>query len=86
VRAGRQLAGRLGLGELLNERTVSSSLASSGMTLRLVPAWNVPTVMTAGSNGRTSRATTVWSVTTARAAMTTGSTVRFGIAPCPPLP
>ena len=56
------------------------------MMLALVPAWMVPTVMTAASNGETSRETIVCSARTVRAAITTGSIVVSGRAPWPPAP
>src|SRR4051812_31412389 len=72
--------------ESLNVRTLSCSVADSGMTLLLVPAWRLPTVSTAVSPGATSRETTVCSRTTIIAARTTGSIAACGMEPCAPRP
>src|SRR2546430_376325 len=44
-----------------NERMVTCSLASSGMTLFVVPAWKLPTVMTTGSKMSKRRGTSTCS-------------------------
>ena len=45
-------------------RTMPLSCAAPAMMLRAVPAWNSPTVSTAGESGFTSRLTIVWSCAT----------------------
>ena len=67
-------------------RTVASKHASSGMMLRLVPAWNTPTVSTTGSNTSNRRVTMVCSAVTISAATGIGSSVWCGVEPCPPAP
>ncbi len=67
-------------------RTVASKLATSGMMLRLVPAWNVPTVSTAGANASTDRDSAVCSASTISQAAGIGSAARCGDAACPPRP
>jgi len=57
-------------------RTVASNVASSGMMLRFVPAWNEPTVTTTGSKMSKRRVTIVCSAVTISAATTTGSFAR----------
>ncbi len=42
-------------------RMLRASVARSGMTFAFVPAWNSPTVTTAGWRGSISRDTMVWS-------------------------
>ena len=65
---------------------MASKCASSGMMLRLVPAWNEPTVTTTGSKTSNRRVTRVCSAVTISAATVTGSLARCGIDPCPPSP
>jgi hypothetical protein len=67
-------------------RTVASSVASSGMTLRAVPAWNEPTLSTTGSNTSNRLVIIVCRSPTSCAATETGSLARCGIEPCPPAP
>ena len=52
---------------------VTSSLASSGMTLFVVPAWKLPTVMTTGSKMSKRRVTSTWSAVTISHATGMGS-------------
>ena len=54
-------------------RFAGDIVAVAGMTFGTVPAWIVPTVMTADWSGSTSRETSVCSVVTTLAAIRTGS-------------
>ena len=66
-----------------NVRIVPTSRAVSGMMLKRTPAWNWPTVTTAGARVMsTLRLTMVWSAVTICEPTTTGSTPRHGIDPC----
>lgn len=67
-------------------RTLSSTVAASGMMFGPVPAAILPTVTTAGVVAAISRDTIVCRRTTHMAASTTGSTVACGMDPCPPRP
>ena len=67
-------------------RTMPLSSAVPAMTLRARPAWNSPTVTTAGEIGFTSRLTTVWSCDTKCAPAASASTARCGCAPWPSRP
>jgi len=65
---------------------VASTYASSGITLRFVPARSTPTVTTIGSKIENSRVTVVCSAVTSSAAAGTGSFAPCGAEPWPPLP
>ena len=69
-----------------NERMVTSSLASSGMTLFVVPAWKLPTVMTTGSKMSKRRVTSTCSAVTISQATGIGSAAWCGWEPWPPRP
>ena len=60
--------------------------ASSGITLSIVPAWKLPTVMTTGSNTSNCRVTRVCSAVTIAQAAVIGSAARCGCDACPPRP
>ena len=62
-----------------NERTVARKCASSGMTLSVVPAWKLPTVMTTGSNTSNRLVTSVCSAVTISQAAGMGSADRCGM-------
>src|SRR5579863_6174285 len=61
-----------------NERIVALNQALSGMTLSMVPAWKVPTVMTTGSNTSNSRVTSVCRAVTISQAAGIGSAALCG--------
>ena len=65
---------------------VSCSRASSGMTLFVVPAWKLPTVMTTGSAMSKVRVTSTCSAVTISQATGMGSAAWCGSEPCPPRP
>lgn len=67
-------------------RTLSSTVAVSGMMVGPVPAAIMPTVTTAGVVAAISRDTIVCRRITHMAASTTGSSVACGMDPCPPRP
>src|SRR5215475_3808469 len=67
-------------------RAVPPSFAVCGMTLSVLPAWNVEIETTAESTGSTLRDTIVWIWLTMCAPITIGSTTRCGRAAWPPTP
>ena len=67
-------------------RIVPRSSTSGGITLKDSPPWITPTLTTAVSKGETLRDTMLCKAMIICALVRTGSTVRFGRAPCPPLP
>ncbi|MNR06692.1 hypothetical protein D3C85_1227730 [compost metagenome] len=71
---------------LSSARTEISMWALSAITLEALPALTAPTVITLISCGDTLRETMVCKAMMMLAQTTTGSTVRWGIAPWPPLP
>ena len=70
----------------LNERAVARNLAWSGITLSVVPAWKLPTVITTGSNTSNFLVTSVCSAVTISHATGIGSAARCGIEAWPPRP
>jgi hypothetical protein len=70
----------------LYDRAVPRNVASSGITLSVVPAWKLPTVTTTGSNTSNFLVTIVWSAITISQAAGIGSSARCGWEACPPLP
>ena len=70
----------------LNERAVAKNLAWSGMTLSVVPAWKLPTVITTGSNTSNFLVTSVCNAVTISQATAIGSAARCGVEACPPRP
>src|SRR5579875_3422982 len=69
-----------------NDRTVARKLAWSGMTLSVVPAWKLPTVMTTGSNTSNVLVTSACRAVTISQAAGMGSAAACGREPCPPRP
>jgi hypothetical protein len=65
---------------------VARKVAESGITLSVVPAWKLPTVMTTGSNTSNLLVTIVCSAITISQAAGIGSAARCGWEACPPRP
>jgi hypothetical protein len=65
---------------------VARKVASSGITLSVVPAWKLPVVMTTGSNTSNLLVTMVCSASTISHAAGIGSAARCGMDACPPRP
>src|ERR1700733_1575019 len=70
----------------LKDRAVARNVALSGITLSVVPAWKLPTVMTTGSNTSNFLVTSVCSASTISHAAGTGSAARGGCEGGPPPP
>jgi len=62
----------------LYERAVARNVAESGITLSVVPAWKLPTVMTTGSKTSNRLVTSVCNAMTISAAAGIGSAARCG--------
>ena len=65
---------------------MARKVASSGITLSVVPAWKLPTVITTGSNTSNFLVTSVCSAVTISQAAGMGSAARCGDEACPPRP